>query len=140
MFLRRGGTISCRVTGSRRYSEDLPQEQLSDRSSVTITMVTPPANRARAGRENVRLGFCFADLIIVVCQSTAKTAKIGSLENFCLYGSSKSICYSDDHLRLFAFYFRFQLPFPPFSLSRWSGNYPQITLSTPVANLGPLLT
>ena len=27
--------------------------------------------------ENVRLGFYFADLIIVVCQSTAKTVKIG---------------------------------------------------------------
>ena len=37
-------------------------------------------------RENVRLGFYFADLIFVLCQSTAKTAKIGSLENFRLYG------------------------------------------------------
>ena len=36
--------------------------------------------------ENVRLGFNFADLIFVVCQSTVKTAKIGSLENFRLYG------------------------------------------------------
>ena len=36
--------------------------------------------------ENVCLGFCFADLIFVVCQSTAKTAKIGSLDNFRLYG------------------------------------------------------
>ena len=34
----------------------------------------------------VRLGFYFADFIFVVCQSTAKTAKIGSLENFRLYG------------------------------------------------------
>ena len=25
MFLRHGGTICCRVTGSRRYSQDLPQ-------------------------------------------------------------------------------------------------------------------
>ena len=25
MFMRRDGTISCRVTGSRRYSSDLPQ-------------------------------------------------------------------------------------------------------------------
>ena len=33
--------------------------------------------------ENVRLGFYFADLIFVVCQSTAK---IGSLKNFRLYG------------------------------------------------------
>ena len=31
----------------------------------------------------MRLGFYFADLIFVVCQSTAK---IGSLENFRLYG------------------------------------------------------
>ena len=36
--------------------------------------------------ENVRLGFYFADLIFVVCQSTAKTAKIESLENVRLYG------------------------------------------------------
>ena len=36
--------------------------------------------------ENVRLGFYFADLIFVVCQSTAKTAKIGSLKIFRLYG------------------------------------------------------
>ena len=52
-----------------------------------FTMATPPANRARAraGRENVRLGFYFADLIFVVCQSTAT---IGSLENFRLYGIS----------------------------------------------------
>ena len=28
MFLGRGGTISCKVTGSRRYSEDLPQGEL----------------------------------------------------------------------------------------------------------------
>ena len=35
--------------------------------------------------ENVRLGFYFADLIFVVCQSTAKTAKIESLKNFRLY-------------------------------------------------------
>ena len=32
----------------------------------------------------MRLGFYFADLIFVVCQSTAK---IGSLENFRLYGN-----------------------------------------------------
>ena len=53
-----------------------------------FTMATPPANRARAGRENLRLGFYFADLIFVVCQSTAKTAKIGSLENIRLYGNN----------------------------------------------------
>ena len=38
------------------------------------------------GSENVRLSFYFADLIFVVCQSTTKTVKIGSLENFRLYG------------------------------------------------------
>ena len=37
--------------------------------------------------ENVRLGIYFMDLILMVCQSTAKTAKIGSLENFRLYGT-----------------------------------------------------
>ena len=25
IFIRRGGTISCQVTGSRQYSQDLPQ-------------------------------------------------------------------------------------------------------------------
>ena len=38
------------------------------------------------GSENVRLGFYFADLIFVVCLSTAKTAKIGSIEKIRLYG------------------------------------------------------
>ena len=38
------------------------------------------------GSENVRLGFYFADLIFVICQSTAKPKKIGSLENIRLYG------------------------------------------------------
>ena len=37
--------------------------------------------------ENVHLGFYFVDLIFVVCQSTTKTAKIGSLENIWLYGT-----------------------------------------------------
>ena len=41
-------------------------------------MATPPLNRARE--------LYFAGLIFVVCQSTAKTAKIGPLENFPLYG------------------------------------------------------
>ena len=44
--------------------------------------------------ENVRLGFYFADLIFVVCQSTAKTAKIGSLENFRLYGIQVAVSYN----------------------------------------------
>ena len=40
-------------------------------------------------RKNVHLGFYFADLIFVNGQSTAKTAKIGSLENFRPYGISR---------------------------------------------------
>ena len=35
MFLRRGGTISCRVTGGRRYSEDLPQGGLEVPCTLT---------------------------------------------------------------------------------------------------------
>ena len=42
--------------------------------------------------EKVRLGCYFADLISVVCQSTAKTVKIRSLENFWLYSSTTVIC------------------------------------------------
>ena len=42
---------------------------------------------ACVGSENVHSGFYFADLIFMVCQSTAKTAKIGSLKNFRLYGN-----------------------------------------------------
>ena len=38
-------------------------------------------------RENLRIGFYCAGLIFVVCQSTAKTAKIGPFENFPLYGT-----------------------------------------------------
>ena len=52
---------------------------------MAITMAMPPANRTYVGHENVHLGF-FVDLIFMVCQSTAKTAKNGSLENFQLYG------------------------------------------------------
>ena len=36
MFLRRGGTISCRVTGGRRYSEDLPQGGLEVPCTLTL--------------------------------------------------------------------------------------------------------
>ena len=36
MFLRRGGTISCRVTGGRRYSEDLPQGGLEVPCMLTL--------------------------------------------------------------------------------------------------------
>ena len=46
-------------------------------------MMATPLLFARARRENVRLGFYSADLIFVVCRSTAK---MESLENFRLYG------------------------------------------------------
>ena len=36
MFLRRGGTISCSVTGGRRYSEDLPQGGLEFPCTLTL--------------------------------------------------------------------------------------------------------
>ena len=36
MFLRRGGTISCSVTGGRRYSEDLPQGGLEVPCTLTL--------------------------------------------------------------------------------------------------------
>ena len=49
-------------------------------------MAKPIANCARAVSEIVSEEFYFADLIFVVCESTAKTTKIGSLENFQLYG------------------------------------------------------
>ena len=47
-------------------------------SSIQITMATLPLNCTRK--------LYFAGLIFVVCQLTAKTAKIGPLENFPLYG------------------------------------------------------
>ena len=37
MFLRRVGIISCRVTGGKRYSEDLPQGGLEVPCKLTLT-------------------------------------------------------------------------------------------------------
>ena len=54
----------------------------NNEAAVCTTMATPPV----IARARVRLGFYFADLIFVDRQSTAKTAKIGSLENFRPYG------------------------------------------------------
>ena len=45
---------------------------------MQITMATPPPNWTRE--------LYFTGLIFVVCQSTAKTAKIRPLENLPLYG------------------------------------------------------
>ena len=66
--------------------------QLFDRSSSGMhatpcnTMAMPPV----IARFDVRMciwAFYFTDLIFVDSQSTAKTVKIGSLENFRPYGS-----------------------------------------------------
>ena len=37
LFLRRGGSIRCKVTGSRRYSSDLPQGGLEIPRSLLFT-------------------------------------------------------------------------------------------------------
>ena len=47
------------------------------------TMAMPPANRMCVGCNNSRIGFYFVELIFVDGRSTVK---IGSLENFQLYG------------------------------------------------------
>ena len=64
----------------RRLSVEVQQwSRPADRSSsMQITMAMPPLNRTQE--------LYFAGLIFMVCQSTAKTAKIGPLENFPLYG------------------------------------------------------
>ena len=69
------------VLYSRKFSRD---PIFAERLYAKISR----SNFSRMGdpsSENVHLGFYFADLIFVVCQSTAK---IGSLENFRLYGIS----------------------------------------------------
>ena len=54
-------------------------------------MATPPANCARTASEIKCEEFYFVDLIFVVCESTVKTTKIGSLENFRLYGTTRTV-------------------------------------------------
>ena len=39
MFLHKGGAISCVVTGSRRYSADLPQRGLEVPSNINIIII-----------------------------------------------------------------------------------------------------
>ena len=101
--------LSAAVTGGRRYSEDLPEGGLEVPCTLTLRgshgdvdkvkvllkvdqLIDRAACKSRWPRplliacENLRIGFYFAGLIFVVCQSTAKTAKIGPLENFPLYG------------------------------------------------------
>ena len=90
MFLRRGGTISCRVTGGRPYSEDLPEGGLEVPCTLTLRgshgdvdkvmvllkidqLIGRAACKSRwprpllIERENLHLGFYFAGLIFVVC-------------------------------------------------------------------------
>ena len=52
-------------------------------------MTTPPANRALAVSEITHGEFYLADLIFVICESTAK---IGSLKNLRLYGTTCHLC------------------------------------------------
>ena len=40
LFIRRGGSILCTVSGSRRYSSDLPQGGLEIPAKVTLTTTT----------------------------------------------------------------------------------------------------
>ena len=47
------------------------------------SMALPPANRVGVSRDNLRVSFYFAGIILAVCQSTMK---IGPHENFPLYG------------------------------------------------------
>ena len=48
MFLRRGGTIICRVTGGRRYSEHLPRGGLEVPCTLTLTGAHSDIDKARA--------------------------------------------------------------------------------------------
>ena len=64
-----------------------------DQAAACTTKATPPViARVDVARTYV-LGLYFADLIFVGRLSTAKTAKIGSLENFRLYGSHYNVMY-----------------------------------------------
>ena len=62
--------------------DNLLRDQLINRA---ITMAMPPANHAYLGCKNLHVGIYFTSLIFAVCQSTAKTAKIGPYKNFPLY-------------------------------------------------------
>ena len=62
-----------------------PQYSMHIRISHATIMVIPPADHACAGHCT---DFYFVELIFVDCCSNAKTAKIGSLKNFRLYGVS----------------------------------------------------
>ena len=94
-FLRRDRTTSCKATGSRRYSEDFFKVRTTSMrtcedpnhyghtSMVKGSSIKPyNGHNTRAQVAITCACFYFADLIFVDCQSTTKTTKIGSLENF----------------------------------------------------------
>ena len=60
---------------------------------MSINDAHAPSQSRVCGRENLRIGFYFVGLILMACQSTVKTAKIGPLENFTLYGIRVSAVY-----------------------------------------------
>ena len=72
--------IYCRPADKQQVREACG----NPRSMMTVDL--PPANLAFAISKIAHGEFYFADLIIVVCESTAKTTKVGSLEDFQVYG------------------------------------------------------
>ena len=78
---------------------------------MQITMAMPPVNRTRE--------LYFAGLIFVVCQSTVKSAKIGPLENFTLYGrwiwdfGLLPIILIHIHMYISMVFYPFPAPLPP---------------------------
>ena len=76
--------IDCLLYTSTVYSQKFSRDPIfAQRQYAKISRSNFRGWAIQVYSENVRLGFYFADLIFVVCQSTAK---IGSLENFRLYG------------------------------------------------------
>ena len=80
MFLRHGGTICCRVTGSRRYSQDLPQGGLEIPCMLTFRGEAKDIDE-RYGRPKF-----WRRVIFAVLSQSAKSAKVMRLENTALYG------------------------------------------------------
>lgn len=85
----RNGDLSQSIGSVRSHSNVhkvkvlLKVEQLIDRAAYKPQWPCP----LLVAPENLPIGFYFAGVIFVVCQSTMKTAIIGPLENFLLYGS-----------------------------------------------------
>ena len=57
IFIRRGGTISCRANGSRRYSSDLPQGGLE--VPCILTFSTPNAREIEKTKKLIESGNAF---------------------------------------------------------------------------------